>query len=266
MMTENENKNYALILPINAFLRSSMVTEITISSHEYCPLESGTNALIIYIQTKNNSSKSIHVEFEKALILTEARTQVEQLVWLSGHFIHGNILPSASVESGLCFDSNQIKKLEDGCKLFVKLREKNSEHKKIFIFTILNNQWVLSDYQEEHEPKGGTIKALNRHMKNRIERFELLEEEIGIEVRNISVISKSDDHLEIAYEHISTANAAHTITIYAIDEDGWIIGGAEEFFNKTSGSPEFTMNTATIRRENILERIEKLRILPKRSK
>lgn len=243
--------------------------DITINNEETCKLQSGLNALIIYIATSNNSNKPIEITFQESYILTKERKQIIQNVWLSTHFgTKGKILPLAKVESGLCFDNDQIKKLENGSQFYITYRNNDSEFKITNIFTKEANNWILMDQQEEHDPKGASEKIFNRYLKSRIERFESMEEQFGIEIRNISFTRNSNDHIGLAYEVISITNGkipnSLNIDCYALDENGAVLDEDSGEQIPRSEFEGFKIVTKSFYGEDIVTRVSKVRIIPRK--
>ena len=244
--------------------------DIAINNEEVCKLQTGLNALIIYITTSNNSNKPSEIIFQESYILTKERRQIMQNVWLSSHFgSKGKILPLAKVESGLCFDNDQVKKLENGSQFYITYRNDDSEFKITNIFTKDANKWTLIDQQEEHDPKGGSERLFNKYLKNRIERFESMEEQSGIEIRNISLTKSSTNaYIGLTYEIVSIISGkipnSLNIDCYAIDGDGAILDQSSGGQLSKSEFDGFRIDSRCFSGEDITSRIDKVRIIPRK--
>jgi len=231
--------------------------DVTMSSIESVVTKDNERAFSIYLDIKNISEKRIKVEFPLTSYLTTKGFEIDQDYWQIGFANHTNgilIKSGAYKRAGLFYLKNKLVKISIGDKLTIEATVNPQNVKYIvtlrcesiepYLFTPISvekeelPQAEISS-SDKLRPAADWIAGQKKEITSLIERFELLEEKLGISFSGIYATAEKRCIDPVDYElcinfDIQSANGSPledslSIRAVAYNEIGQSLGVNEEY-------------------------------------
>jgi hypothetical protein len=224
-------------------------------------------AYILKLCVYNKTSESKKVKILNSNYLTSKREQLEQDYFESGFMKdEDSLLPKSFKKTALVYYKPKLKRITIGDILSFNIELVQDGIKLVIDFEKKGNIWEIINISNTSIPIKKSNKELEKYLLSHIERLEVFEERLNVNIQNISlkVYNGSYSYIEIFCElhsiNGSTINKHLQLEYILYDKEGSIMKVAvysissEKFFG-------FELCNKQIGCENI-EEIGKIRIYP----
>lgn len=155
-------------------------------------LEDNHDAVAIYLKFWNSSMKKKEIKIESLFYITRTREQVEENCHLKGYANREVVLrkDTCDLYVSLFFDT-RVKKTESGDQFEITISLPQDGIKATAIFEKKDTTWFLYNSEIEEIKVEVSPKQVETKLLKRVEKFEVMEEQLGIIISNVSFNLKS---------------------------------------------------------------------------
>lgn len=152
---------------------------------------------VFFLKIFNKSSNKRQVKVNKAIYLTKGKEQLDQDSWKDGYLNDKDVLfGNAFKIAGLEFKKEKLKAVKEGDSIYTTIELPDEGSAMNISFKKNGNDWDIVEIEQSEIKIKLTPEQLASSILKKIERMEILEENLGITFENISVVCKINDDLD----------------------------------------------------------------------
>ena len=162
----------------------------------------------------------------------------------------------------------ELKEVTEGDRLEIRLEINNKKYPPFIVVRQFGDWYVFEDSPISSKGKGISSKSINKEIKNKIESFEFIEEQFGLNLQKFSVRVIDESSLQLFCEVIATNGEVPKegfnieVAIYDADDNIVYQNSIHKYDGDFKGFEVF--NFGTIRLDIPVDEISKIRIYPTR--